>query len=358
MTDEGHLATEAEGPTKPRRGGFWRRIALLVFFIGVTALIVLELAGVREFGKALSSIVWYWAVVSALLFAVSFYLWAILYRVGFAAVDLHFKTAGLLGPLMASIFFNSAAPVGEAVFVEHAIEHRQNGARAAAGIILVLVVDLATTIPFIVAGLAYLNAKGTLPAYYVVTSGLFVLVILLFVAALWLARVKRSWLDAALRFGQRTVNKLVRLFGRRGWDSTTWAERSGDQFSDAAASMARHPGLLGVAILMGLLFHLVNAAGLYTLFLAFGQRAGWGLIAAGFAMSIVLYVIAVTPQGVGAAEGVMSLLFVSAGVPGAIAVGIAVTYRILNVWLPLLIGYFFAQRMPLFGGKQRPKDEG
>lgn len=338
------------------RVGVWRKVALLVFFLGVTALVILELAGAREFGQALASVIWYWMVVSALLFAVSFYVWAVLYRVGFAAVDLHFSTLGLLGPLMASIFFNSAAPVGEAVFVEHAVEHRQNGARAAAGVILVVAVDLGTTVPFVIAGLAALNSSGKLPVYYVVVSGLFVLVILLLIAALWLARVKRSWLDAALRFAQRGVNKLVRLFGLRGWDSTTWATRSGDQFSDAAGSMARHPGLLGISIALGLLFHLVNAAGLYTLFLAFGHYAGWGIIAAGFAMSIVLYVIAITPQGVGAAEGVMSLLFASAGIPGAIAVGIAVTYRIFNVWLPLVIGYFFAQRMPVFGGKRRGGD--
>ena len=70
-------------------------------------------------------------------------------------------------------------------------------------------------------------------------------------------------------------------------------------------------------------------------------------------MSIVLYVIAVTPQGVGAAESVMTLLFSGAGMPVAFAVGITVMYRIFNVWIPLVIGYFFAQRMPIFGGRRR-----
>jgi uncharacterized protein (TIRG00374 family) len=335
------------------RGSTWRRLALLVFFLGATALVVLEFAGAREFGKAVASVDWYWTLLSAVLFAASFYLYAVLYKVGFQAVGLQFGTVGLLGPLMASIFFNSAAPVGEAVFVEHAIEHRQNGARAAAGVILVLVVDLATTVPFVVAGLAALAARNQLPVYYVVMSALFVAVILILVASLWLAKVRRTWLDAALSWAQRTVNKLVRLFGRRGWDSTTWATQSGDQFSDAARSMAAHPRLLGLSVLLGFLFHAVNAAGLYTLFLAFGQTPQWGVIAAGFGMSVVLYVIAVTPQGVGAAESVMTLLFSGAGMPVAFAVGITVMYRIFNVWIPLVLGYFFAQRMPIFGGRRR-----
>jgi uncharacterized protein (TIRG00374 family) len=335
------------------RGRVWRQVALLVFFFGVTALVIFEFAGAREFGKAVASLVWYWVVVSAALFGASFYLWAVLYRLGFEAVGLHFRTAGLLPPLMASIFFNSLAPVGEAVFVEHAVERHQNGARAAAGVILVLVVDLATTVPFVVAGLASLAINGRLPAYYVVMSVLFVLMIVILVAGLWLANVRRSWLDATLRWTQRTATRVARVFGRTGWESSTWATRSGGQFSDAAHSMARHPRLLAASTAMGLLFHLVNAAGLYTLFLAFAQQPHWGIVAAGFGMSIVLYVIAVTPQGVGAAEGVMSLLFASSGMPVAIAAGITVLYRIFNVWIPLLAGYFVARRMPIFGGRRR-----
>ena len=103
---------------------------------------------------------------------------------------------------MVSIFLNTAAPVGEAIFVEYAAERRQSGARTAAGVILVLVVDLGTTLPFVGAGLAFLHSQGKLPSYYVIVSVLFVLVILLFIAALWLAKVRRSWLEELLRWAR------------------------------------------------------------------------------------------------------------------------------------------------------------
>ena len=338
-----------------RRVGKWRQVALLVLFLGLTSLVVLEFTSAREFGKAMASAAWYWIVVSALLFLASFYLYALLYRVGLQVVQVRSKTLELLAPLMVSIFLNTAAPVGEAIFVEYAAEHRQSGARAAAGVILVLVVDLATTLPFVVAGLAFLHSRGKLPSYDLIVCVLFVLVILFFVAALWLAKVRRSWLEKLLRWSQKAANRVARTFKRRESTSDTWAAQSADQFSEASTSMAAHPGLLATSVVVGLLFHAVNAAGLYTLFLAFGQHVALGTVTAGFSMSIVLYVVAVTPQGVGATESVMSLLFASMGVPSATAVAVAITYRIFNIWIPLVLGYLFARRMRIFGGQAAAK---
>ena len=100
-----------------RRVGVWRQVALLVLFLGLTSLVILEFTSAREFGQALASVTWYWIIVSALLFLVSFYLYALLYHVGLRAVGVSSRTLDLLIPLMVSIFLNTAAPVGEAIFV-------------------------------------------------------------------------------------------------------------------------------------------------------------------------------------------------------------------------------------------------
>lgn len=342
---------EGGASIRERRVGVWRQVALLVLFLGLTSVVVLKFTSAKEFSQALTSAVWSWMVVSALLFLVSFYLYALLYRIGLEAVQVRFKTLDLLGPLMVSIFLNTAAPAGEAIFVEYAAEHRQSGARAAAGVILVLAVDLGTTLPFVVAGLAFLRSQGKLPSYYLIVSLLFVFVIFLFIAALWLAGARRSWLERLLRWCQKAVNRVARTFRQREMGSETWPTRSADQFSEASGSVVAHPGLLAWSIAVGLLSHAVNAAGLYALFLAFGQHVALGTVMAGFSMSIVLYVIAITPQGVGATEGVMTLLSTSMGVPAAIAVAVAISYRVFNVWIPLVLGYLVARRMRIFGGR-------
>jgi uncharacterized protein (TIRG00374 family) len=340
---------------KRKRVGMWRQILLLAIFFGITVFVILGFTSAHEFGHAMASASWEWMLVSAVLFAVSFYFYAWVYQLGLAAADVHLSTPRLLGPLMVSIFLNTAAPVGEAIFVEYAVESGQSGAKAAAGSILGLAVDLGTTVPFIVGGLAFLGAAGKLPPYYVIVSALFVFVVALMFAALWVGKVRPAWLRALLAWSQRAVNYLaVHLLKRPRKEPGDWAARNAEQFSAAAASMTKRPRILLLASLVGLLFHAVNTAGLFTLCLSFGQRVGIGTVLAAFSMSVVLYVVAVTPQGAGPTEGVMALLFTSMGVGSAIAVVIAITYRIFNVWIPILLGYLVARRMRIFGGRSGP----
>lgn len=342
--------------TSKRRAGAWRQIALLLLFLGISVSVVLGFTNPREFAHTLVSAAWSWMMVSILLFALSFYLWAWLYRLGLAAADVKARTLALLGPVMVSIFLNTAAPVGEAVFVDYAVERGQSGAKAAAGTILALAVDLGTTVPFIVAGLVFLSSEGKMPVYYVVVSALFVFVVLLMFGALAVGRVRPGWLEATLRWSQKAVNRIARLFKRHERELGTWAGRSARQFSEAAAYMSRRRGLLALSVVVGLLFHAVNAAGLYTLCLAFGQKVSFGTVTAAFSMSVVLYVIAITPQGVGPTEGVMALLLTNTGAGSAVAVVTAITYRIFNIWVPIVIGYLIARRMRIFGGHAMAPD--
>ena len=49
--------------------------------------------------------------------------------------------------------------------------------------------------------------------------------------------------------------------------------------------------------------------------------------------------LAPTPGGLGAVEGLMIALFVSFGVPSAMAVAVVLIYRIINFWLPIPPGF-------------------
>ena len=49
--------------------------------------------------------------------------------------------------------------------------------------------------------------------------------------------------------------------------------------------------------------------------------------------------LAPTPGGLGAVEGILIALFVSFGVPSAIAVAVVLVYRIINFWLPIPPGF-------------------
>jgi uncharacterized protein (TIRG00374 family) len=120
----------------------------------------------------------------------------------------------------------------------------------------------------------------------------------------------------------------------------------------------RHPKCLVYTLGLALMVHVISLACLYTIFLAYRHPIALGPLTAGFGMGIVFWVITVIPQGVGATEGIMTLVFISLGVPRTKAITIALVFRGVNFYLPMLVGFFFLRRVRAFGiGKKRQDNE-
>ncbi len=341
--------------SKKRRISGWIQLGLFLVFVGFVALVATQFASPDEFIDAFADAVWYWIVAAPVIFAVYFLLNALLYRLSFQAVEVETTTLHILPVMLASIFINALVPAGgagaAAIFVEDAVERGQSGARAMAGVILVLVADLGTTIPFVIVGLIYLYHRGHVPDYYTVGSALFVLIVLLLVLALWLAKAREAWMERFLAWAGKVINRLGGLFRRPNLLSESWAPRNARQFSYASTAITKHRRQLAQVLLLITFLHLVSMAGLYSILLAFHHPVGPGVLFAGFSISVVFYVVAVLPQGFGAVEGTMSLVLKALGVPSALAIETATAYRVFTVWLPLVAGYFFARRMPIFKGE-------
>jgi uncharacterized membrane protein YbhN (UPF0104 family) len=63
----------------------------------------------------------------------------------------------------------------------------------------------------------------------------------------------------------------------------------------------------------------------------------------------VFFVVTIVPDGIGAVEGAMALVFVQLGMTPTAAILVTLAYRVLNVWLPVAIGFWCARRLRLFG---------
>ena len=233
----------------------------------------------------------------------------------------------------------------------------QSAARAAEGSLLVLVADLVTMIVFIAYGLGYLAFRGVLQAYEWLASLFFVVFVAGLSALLFLGRWQPVRLGRLLRAVQEGLNGLAARLKRSAVVAPDWAERTTCEFSSAACDISGHPLRLGATLLAALVAHLINVACLYTVSLAYRQPLSIGALVAGFSMDVVFSVITFIPHGIGIVEGVMTLVFASLGVPLDRALVITLVFRGLNVWLPLLIGFFFLQRVRAFGGGPQPEAE-
>jgi hypothetical protein len=335
----------------PLAGG--RRWLLLLALVGLMLLVMLRFTGLRALVATLAEGEWWWVLAAIAAHVVYFVLYALLYRYGFAAVGLESRLRDLLPLLFASIFVNtvtaSAGAGAAALFIDDAIKRGRSGARAAVGVILVLAADLVTLVPFILAGVGALFLHRDLQLLGAIGAGIFVLYTVLLSVALVLAGWQRLLLRRLLGWTERLINRVGAWFRRPVLLAEDWAERTARQLTEAAAAIPAHPRALACTLSMGLALHIVNLGGLCLLFPAFHQPVDLGVLVAGFALGITSWVITLIPRGLGAVEGIMALVFVSLGIPGAKAVAIILAFRGLNFWLPLLIGFLLLPSTRSFG---------
>jgi uncharacterized membrane protein YbhN (UPF0104 family) len=78
---------------------------------------------------------------------------------------------------------------------------------------------------------------------------------------------------------------------------------------------------------------------LYLVFNAAGFRVGPGVLLGGYGLPLFLSKFTFLPGGIGLIEGTMAAIYISLGVPGATAVVVILTYRILSFWIPTILGF-------------------
>ncbi|MCZ7572220.1 MAG: flippase-like domain-containing protein [Ardenticatenaceae bacterium] len=335
-----------------------RRVLLLLVLIGFVALVTSRFTDLKGLASTLLQGRWQWILAAILLHVLYFGLYAKLYQFGFRTVEVESDAIRLLPVLFASLFVNAVAPTGgaggAALFVDDAVQQGQSGARTAVGTVLVLVADLSTLIPFVLAGVVFLAIQHELRIYHIAGVTIFFLFIGILIGALLLARWRPQQLRRLLGWLHRRISQVGSWFNHPNLLSDDWAAQNADQLCDATAAIAEHPNQLGLALAAAMFLHIVNLAGLYMLFLAFQQTVAIGILLAAFGMGIVFFVVSVF-QGAGAVEAIMTLVFTAAGIPKTKAVVISLAFRGLNFWLPLLIGFFFLRKVRSFGAESRPQ---
>ena len=103
--------------------------------------------------------------------------------------------------------------------------------------------------------------------------------------------------------------------------------------------MVKHRGSFRTTLVLACAFWFFDMLCLWCTFQAFGYTIGLGHLLVAYVVAYSIGTLAPTPGGLGAVEGLLIALFVSFGVPSAIAVAVVLVYRIINFWLPIPPGF-------------------
>lgn len=329
------------------------KILVILALIGLTALVVEHFTDARTLWTTLMKGDPFWIAVGVVVHILFFVGYALLYKLGFDAVEVKSGTLQLLPVVMASIFVNAVIPSGgaaaAALFIDDAARRRQSGTRATVGVVLVLLADLITLVPFILWGVAFLIRSHTFKTYDLVGALLFFSYIALLVVALVIAHRSQRKLEQFLCLIARPVNAISAKVNKPDVLSREWCEKTADQLCKASRTMSRKPKELLLLTGWAIVLHVVNLYGLWALVRAYGQMIPIGGLVAAFGMGIIFFVIAIIPEGVAIVEAVMTLVFSSVGMSVHTAIAITMVFRGVNFWLPLIVGIFTFGRIRRFG---------
>lgn len=183
------------------------------------------------------------------------------------------------------------------------------------------------------------NSFSTVLPERAVLSLLFTL-LAFFLAAFVLLRQGAKNLTRFLHFLSRPLNALGwRLFKR----PLLGPEKTARVIQEALRDLdllLKHPFKTLQALLLSVLFYLVNLTTLYFSFYVFGFQANISLLVLGFTASSILSLLSFFPEMPGVMEASLITVFVSLGFPAHVTLLAALLYRLVTYWLPLPLGFF------------------
>jgi len=171
--------------------------------------------------------------------------------------------------------------------------------------------------------------RGVNPLY--VTAALLGLAIMVIVAALVLGlqhgggRAERflDWLGGKLRFDPETATRALRQIGQR------------------VEELVEDRALLKRVVLWASVNWLLDAASLWVFVRAFGEVLDVDALLIAFGLANIFAVIPITPGGLGIVEGVYIPTLVWFGLARRVATLGVASYRLAQLWLPIVLGGLF-----------------
>ena len=332
----------------------WIFLVLIVLFLWV---VVSRFTELEQLKTTLAGGQWTWVLAAVLSQIVFYIVCTASYQAAFSTVGISTRTRDLIPVVLGSLFVNVVVPSGgaggAALFVDDLSRRGKSTAKTAAGLLLQLAADYFALLILLIPGLVFLFTQHDLKSYEVVTAAILLLATVGLTGALLLGIWKPEWLQRLFGWAQRTANWLFGRLQRTLTLADDWAQKNAEEFNQAAIAIAGNPSGLMWTVGAVLFSHVLHITTLYLLFLAFNQTIGFGALVAGYAIGMLFWIVTPTPQGIGIVEGMMALTFTSLGIPGAVSATVALTFRGLTLWLPMLLGFFAVQRLRTIGENKR-----
>lgn len=275
------------------------------------------------------------------------------YRAIYRVLGLEERLEDLVLLAAAANFVNVVAPSGGvggmAVFISDARRKGYSGGRVTVAGVLYVLLEYAAFLGILTLGLIVLFRRNNLTSVEIVASGVLVIVALTMTGLMFLGLRSAKALEAVLIWATRRINRLLHPFVHREFLSEARAHEFAHDAASGLRELRKRPNelVLPVVLAFSNKAHLILI--LLMMFLAFGTPLTMGTLIAGFSIGYLFLIVSPTPAGIGVVEGALTLGLASLNVPLGTAAVIALAYRGVTFWLPLLFGMLAFRRISNWG---------
>jgi uncharacterized protein (TIRG00374 family) len=173
---------------------------------------------------------------------------------------------------------------------------------------------------------------------------LLILAIILIIGVTVIVLVLNRGLTENLAFTiARPINWIMRKARRRPFGKARIRQFL-TQMHDSLEFLRSHRSRLYKPLLSVLIMTILDMAGLYIVFIAFGKFVNPGVVITGYVIALLASLASVLTSGIGAYEAAMITTFVGLGLSFDVAFSVTLTYRVVTLWMFLPVGLLFYKR--------------
>ena len=323
---------------------FVRKVILIVVLILGGLFIYSRIAEVKETAETFRNahmryILLAVAVQGIWLLNVALSFWIIYRGMG---MDIRFErmVMGVAAANFVNVVTSTGGMGGVALLASDAKTHGFASGRVTMAGVVYLIFDYVGFIVLLVMGLIVLARRNNLTTTEIAASAILLLLTLVFIFLVTLGMRSGTSLGNVLSWMAKRVNRILFPFIRRDYLVADNAQYFAHEGAEGLKLLRLHPKNVIFPAILGLSSKILLMTNLLLMFLAFDVPFSAGTIIGGFVIGYLFFIVSPTPAGIGVVEGAMTIGLRTLNVPIGASAVIALAYRGITFWLPLLVGMF------------------
>src|SRR5581483_2913996 len=241
--------------------------------------------------------------------------------------------------------FPSGGVSGISYFTLRMRAHGISGPKSTLAQLMKLLLLYASFQPLLILGVFLLALRGHVNGVVlVVSSSLITLLVVGTFAFLYMIE-SRSRINAFLTAVTKIINRILGLFRRNNETiNIKGAQSAFSELHDNYKLLKENWRELKMPFVYMLIANATEVAAVYVVYIAFGRLVNVGAVILAYAVANFAGLISVLPAGIGIYEGLMTAVLAATGIPAELSIPVTIMYRVVNMFIQLVPGYFYYQR--------------